>query len=227
MTASAVVPSHAGLDVRALSKMHGVTPLLLDVTFAVRPGELVAVVGEAGAGKTTLVRLLAGHLTPSGGRIRLGGLDLRSARLEWTDRIGYVPQVRAHIGNIMLKDLLHVSARARQVPPSQLARRVGEVAATCGIEPHLRASHARLTRDARARAALAQALLHRPHLLLLDNLLEDLADADRHDVGQLLGRLRGSLTIVSTGIEAHALHTNADRVLRLDRGRLTFNGPLD
>ena len=88
------------IDVRALSKLHGQAPALLDVTFAADSRELVVITGPAGAGKTTLLKLLAGHMMPSGGRIRIHGIDARTSRLAASAQVGYVPQTLMSCGSM-------------------------------------------------------------------------------------------------------------------------------
>lgn len=210
------------IEVRALSKLYGQNAALLDVTFSVTPGELVGLVGPPRGGRTTLLKLLAGHLTPTGGRIQVCGIDVRVARLALTAHVGYVPQARQIRGDMRPWDLLAFSGRARQIPRDQLEGRLREVAALCNLGDELHAPCRLLDESGRARVALAQALLHDPLVLLLDEFLTGLDSAVVSDLTVLLRRLRGRTTLIVTGSPSLVALLQADRTLLLDRGHLVL-----
>ena len=214
----------SAVDVRALSKLHGSTAALLDVTFSVAPGDLIAILGASGSGKTTLLKLLAGHVTPTGGRIRVSGLDLRTARLALTARTGYVSQIRRDFGHMVSRDLLEFSARARQIPERQVNSRIEHVVAVCELDGELDMPCRRLSVDGRTRVALAQALLHEPSVLLLDEILSGLDDRETQQTTRVLSRLRGGTTLLVTGPLTAGTLLAADRALVLEGGRLAFDG---
>ena len=219
-------PLVPAIDVRALSKLHGSTAALLDVTFSVAPGHLVAVLGAPGSGKTTLLKLLVGHVTPTGGRVRVEGIDLRAARLALTGRIGYVSQFRIDLGTMRPLDVLEFGARARQIPPQQLEGRLEQVTAVCELDGELRAPFRRLSTLGRARVALAQALMHEPSVLLLDELLTGLDDGGILAIVRVLERLRGGITLVVSGAPGIDAALAADRSLQLEGGRLASDSVL-
>lgn len=221
---STAVPRRTpAIDVRALSKLHGQTPALLDVTFTAHDRELVVVTGPAGAGKSTLLKLLAGHMTPSGGRITIHGIDARVSRLAASAQVGYVPQTLMSCGDMRPGDLLTFSGQARQIAPDRLEERLREVIAECELEPALEASCAQLDAPARARVAIAQVLLHDPSVLLLDDVVPLAGQRDDAALAQLVHRLRRHCTVVLTG-PVSLLDTFSDaRRLTLAHGRLTFD----
>lgn len=211
------------IDVRALSKLHGQTPALLDVTFAAGDRELVVLTGPAGAGKTTLLKLLAGHMTPSGGRIRIHGIDARTSRLAASARVGYVPQTLMSCGDMRPADLLAFSGRARQIAPERLEARLREVIAECDLEPALGLSCARLEAPARAQVAIAQVLLHDPSVLLLDEVVPVAGHRDAAAIAQLVHRLRAHRTVLLAGPVGLVNAFPGARLITLDHGRLTFD----
>jgi len=212
------------IDVRALSKLHGPTAALMDVTFSIEPGDMVAVLGAPGTGKTTLLKLLAGHVTPTGGRIRVCGIDVRTARVALTEKIGYVSQHMGDRGNMSPRDLLEFGGRARQIPPRMLNRRIEDVVAICELDGEFHAPCERLDADGRGRVALARALLHEPSVLLLDGLLAEPDEAGMLGTLRILRRLRGATTLLVTGPARMLSVLPANRALLLDGGRLTFDG---
>ncbi len=208
---------------RALSKLHGQAPALLDVTFAAPDRELVVVTGPEGAGKTTLLKLLAGHMTPSGGRVRIHGIDGRTSRLAASAQVGYVPQTLMSCGDMRPGDLLSFSGRARQIAPDRLEARLREVIVECELEPTLGFSCAQLDAPARARVAIAQVLLHDPSVLLLDDVVPMAGQRDAASLAQLVHRLREQRTVLVTG-PVRLVDTFPDaRLITLDHGRLTFD----
>lgn len=207
------------IDVRALSKLHGTTPVLLDVTFSVPRGTRAAVTGAAGSGKTTLMKLLAGTLAPSGGRIRLFDLDPRYARLDALASVGFVPQGRTACTSMHVADMFRYAGRARRLPPATLDARIATVAREWDLGPHLASRGDALDHATRARMHVALALLHAPGLLLLDDPFTALPPREADD---LLHRLRGAhpdlTTVLATAETGWA--AACDRVLHLDHGRL-------
>ncbi|MEQ1727759.1 MAG: ATP-binding cassette domain-containing protein [Vicinamibacterales bacterium] len=222
-SSSAAAHRTPAIDVRALSKLHGQTPALLDVTFSALDRELVVVTGPEGAGKTTLLKLLAGHMTPSGGRITIHGIDARMSRLAASAQVGYVPQTLISCGDMRPGDLLTFSGQARQIAPERLDARLREVIAECELEPSLDSSCAQLDAPARARVAIAQVLLHDPSVLLLDDVVPVAGQRDAASLAQLVHGLRRRRTVVVTGPVSLVDAFPDARLITLDHGRLTFD----
>ncbi|HUR34501.1 MAG TPA: ATP-binding cassette domain-containing protein [Vicinamibacterales bacterium] len=214
------------IDVRALSKLHGAVPTLLDVSFTVKPLEFVGVAGAPGAGRTTLLKLLAGHLSPSGGRVRVFGFDHRLSRLAADGLVGYVPQQRLLRGDMSVQDLLAFTGRARRIDPQILDRRLADVVDAVGLGAALDQTCERLPPSGQVRVALGQALMHRPSLLLLDDPLAGLSAGEEEQLVALLQRLNGETTIVMSLDWPRVDRLPAARILRLEHGRLRFDGHL-
>lgn len=207
------------IDVRALSKLHGSAPVLLDVSFAVEAGSLVSLNGPSGSGKSTLLKLLAGTLSPSGGRIRLFDIDLRQARLSAMAILGFVPQGRSACASMALHDVLRHAGRARRLSAAVLDKRIEALVDDWALAPHLTARCDRLGQAVQARIDIATTLLHGPRILLLDEPLTMLTADESNDVMARLERLRGDLTIIAaTG--GHTSIRGCDTVLTLAHGRL-------
>lgn len=211
------------IDVRALSKLHGQTPALLDVTFAADDRELVVIAGPTNAGKTTLLKLLAGHMTPSGGRIRIHGIDARTLRLAASASVGYVPQTLMSCGDMHPGDLLTFSGQARQIAPGQLDARLRDVIGECELEGALGSTCAALDAPARARVAIAQVLLHDPSVLLLDDVVPLAGRRDAGSLAQLVHRLRRHRTVLLAGPVSLVDAFPGARLITLAHGRLTFD----
>jgi ABC-2 type transport system ATP-binding protein len=212
------------VDVRALSKFHGGAPALHDVSFSIAAGALVAVVGPPGAGKSTLVRTLAGLVTPTGGRIRISGLDPRMSRFEVSALIGLVPQDPPSYGDMRARDVLEFSGRARGLPPGLLARRIDQATAMCRIAALLDTPGSQLDHAGRLRVTLAQALLHDPAIVLLDGWLDQIEQGDVEPAVDVLASLHERKTVVVAGPASILSRVAFDQVLMLDNGRVAFSG---
>lgn len=208
------------IDVRALSKLHGNSPALLDVSFEVAVGSRVRLTGAPGSGKSTLLKLLAGCMTPSGGRIRLHGADLRLARLEATAAIGYVPQVSSACTSMRPADILDYSGRSRQLPRATLEQRIRSVVEQWDLGRCLDSRCDSLEPALRTRVALALAMLHEPALLLLDEPLTGLPAPDAHELLARIDARAGRATVVLACGGDTPLTAWGTRHLALARGRL-------
>jgi energy-coupling factor transport system ATP-binding protein len=197
------------------------------VSFDVRPGEFVALVGANGSGKSTLARLCDGLLVPTSGVVEVDGLDTRDSECTWDvrRRVGLVLQDPDDqiVGTSVQEDTAF-GPENLGVPPAQIRERVDECLATVGLtgidkrEPHL------LSEGQKQRLAVAGALAMRPRYLVMDEATSMLDPAGRADVLELLRRLARD----GTGI-VHVTHrldelADADRVAVLSQGRLVFEG---
>ena len=199
---------------QALGRSLGPRVALRDVTFTLDAGERVGLVGRNGAGKSTLLRLLAGLLDPSAGSLRLFGAQPTVAP-GWRAQIGYVPErppvhERMRVGAF----LEHVAALRGLADP---ARAAAEVADRCGLtDPGARI--ATLSHGYRQRVGLAQALVHRPQLLLLDEPTSGLDPVQVAELGELLAGLEA--TVILSSHRLVELTRIADRFLVLSAGNL-------
>ena len=205
--------------------------LLDDLSFAVRPGELLAILGNSGAGKSTLLKLLAGQLKPSSGQLLLNGRALPSRRHLWSRAIGYVPQDDTVHAGLPVERALLYAARLRLpagTPPDELRARVRETLDLVGLTERAGAPIGRLSGGERKRACIAVEILTRPSLLLLD---EPTASLDPPWDRQIMALLRRFADEGQTVVVVTHKTTSVDlcdRVLFLAAGgRLAFHGAPD
>ncbi len=203
-------------------------PALQDISFSVRPGELVALVGPSGAGKTTLVSLVVRFYDPTSGRILLDGVDLRQFALDWLRRqVGVVFQDTFLFASTVRENIVFglegvaesdVIAAARAANAWEFIERLPE-----GLDTPVGPRGARLSEGERQRIAIARAVLRNPPILILDEPTSSLDPRADYLVRSALANLtRGRTTLVI----AHRLETarRANRILVLDRGRLVEAG---
>lgn len=212
------------IEARGLSKYYGPFVAVEAVRFAIPRGQIVAFLGPNGAGKTTTMKMLTGFLAPSAGSAEIAGLDVRERRLEAVRRLGYLPENGPLYPEMTPADLLRFFGEAREIPPARLPGRIGEVAALCGLQQVMEKPIGKLSRGFRQRVGLAQALLHDPEVLIMDEPTAGLDPNQIRDFRRNIRRLGAEKTVlISTHIlrEAEAV---ADRVLLVNGGRLVFDG---
>jgi ABC-2 type transport system ATP-binding protein len=212
--------------IRALELTRRFAGLLaLDgVSFEARPGEVLGFLGPNGAGKTTTMRILTGYLAPSSGRVEVCGLDVARDSRAARARIGYLPESVPLYGEMRVDEYLRYRAALKGVPPRARGPRLDEVTARVGIAGERRRVIGQLSKGYRQRVGLADALLHRPEVLILDEPTDGLDPNQRRDVLDLIAELgRERTVILSTHILPEVEHV-CGRVVILDRGRVIAEG---
>lgn len=189
------------IEVRNLAFTYHDHPVLRDVSFVVSPGEVVSVVGANGAGKTTLLKILATLAVPDSGSVILDGKDALMQPLRYRRQIGYLPETVAFYDDMIVKDYLHYRALLKGEPMKRVRRRVSEAAELCQVTDCLDIPLRNLSLGIRKRIALADALLLRPRVLLLDDFLAGLDSNMRRMSGELLSNAAAFSSVIVTGHE--------------------------
>jgi len=212
------------IEARNLSKFYGPFVAVESVRFAIPRGQIVAFLGPNGAGKTTTMKMLTGYLAPSAGSAQIAGLDVHQERLEATRRLGYLPENGPLYPDMTPAELLRFFGEAREIQPSALPGRIREVAALCALGEVMEKPIGKLSRGFRQRVGVAQALLHDPDVLIMD---EPTAGLDPNQIRDFRLNIRrlgaGKTVLISTHI-LREVEAVADRVLVVNGGRLVFDG---
>jgi ABC-2 type transport system ATP-binding protein len=215
------------IEVEHLSKIYpGGLAAVRDVSFAVERGEVVGFLGPNGAGKSTTMRILSGFISPSGGTVRVGGVDVTRDSLRVRSQIGYLPENCPLYPEMRVCEYLRYRANLKGVPPRHLRSRVDRVTEQCGLGEVSRRLIGQLSKGFRQRVGIADALVHNPDLLILD---EPTIGLDPNQI-LLIRRLIAELSEVHTLlISTHILQeveASCDRVLVLNRGEIVESAPL-
>ncbi|HEV2953430.1 MAG TPA: ATP-binding cassette domain-containing protein [Candidatus Dormibacteraeota bacterium] len=213
------------IEVKGLTKRYGELPVLEDVSFSVPDGQHLGLLGPKGAGNSTLLRLLAAFFPPSLGHAIVAGYDIEIDSREVRRRIGYLPQAQGLYGEMRVSDLLLTFCKLRGIVPTQWSARVAEALAVCGLAGHHHSIISRLPPHVRHRVGLAQAMVHQPPLVLLDEPLNGLEAGEREATLELIGKIgQGRTTVVASHILGDVT-TTCQRVLVLSQGRLVGDTP--
>ncbi len=206
------------IDVEGLVKEYGTRRAIDGLTFHARRGEIVGFLGPNGAGKTTTMRILTGYMPPTEGRAAIAGFDVVADSLEVRRRVGYLPETVPLYPDMSVWDYLEFMGRLRRVP--DLETRLETVLEQVGMEERAESYIGALSKGMRQRVGLAQALLHEPEVLILDEPTIGLDPAQVVEVRGLIREIgREHTVLLSTHILSEAQQL-CDRVLIINRGRI-------
>jgi ABC-2 type transport system ATP-binding protein len=211
------------IELRGLRKHFGRRQALAGVDLSLHSGQIVGVVGPDGAGKTTLIRALAGLLEIEAETANVLGHDLRDDVTALKAELGYVPQAFSLHRELSVMENLRFTARLHRMPAAELETRAAELLERTGLAPYHERRAAALSGGMKQKLAIANALLIRPRLLLLDEPTAGVDVPARTQIWGMLDAARAAaLVVMSTSYleEAEA----CDRLLYLDAGRLLANG---
>jgi ABC-type multidrug transport system ATPase subunit len=210
---------------RGLSKRFGKHMALENVDLDVSAGTALGLLGPAGAGKSTLIRLLAGLLRPTAGTLTIGGA--RTESVARRRRLGVVLQDSHLYGWMTVRETLAFAADLAKVPRALIPARIDAVAGHFGLEEVLALRVSAVDRPTRGRVSVAQAVIGDPDVLLLDEPSAALDPESRRRVLGFLAPLRGRTTVVLASHRFADVNAVCDRVLVLDAGRVTLEAPID
>ena len=206
------------LEVRNLSFAYRQQKVLRDVSFVVSPGEVVSIVGANGAGKTTLLRILATLQLPDSGTVMMDGLDAFARPLRYRRQLGFLSERVALYDDMSVKEYLRYRAVLKGEPAKRVRRRVSESVELCQIGDVLRQPIASLSMGQRKRVAIADAMILRPRILLLDDFLAGLDGSLRESTGALLSTAVAFSSVIVTGHEIDDFAKWTTRFLVLRNG---------
>jgi ABC-2 type transport system ATP-binding protein len=212
------------IEAIGLSKYYGDFAAIEDVNFQIKRGEVVAFLGPNGAGKSTTMKLLTGYLGPSAGTARIAGHDIARDRLAASSRLGYLPENGPLYADMTPRSLLEFFADARGMSAQRKHERIGAVIELCALGAVIGKAIGKLSKGYRQRVGMAQALLHEPDVLILDEPTAGLDPNQIREVRETLRRLGREKTILVSTHIMQEVEAIAQRVLFINEGHLVFDG---
>src|SRR5688572_6045927 len=208
------------IEVQHLTKRYGPVTAVDDVTFRVERGEILGFLGPNGAGKTTTMRVLTGYMPPTEGKAIVAGFDVLEQPVDAKRRTGYLPETPPLYPDMTVRDYLDFVARIKGVPRNERKNRVGAVMERTRVHDVGRRHCGKLSKGYRQRVGLAQALLHNPDVLILDEPTAGLDPKQIIETRKLIKELAGDHTIIlSTHILPEVSQT-CQRVVIINKGRV-------
>ncbi|MCB9904690.1 MAG: ABC transporter ATP-binding protein [Planctomycetes bacterium] len=212
------------IEIQHLTKRFGALTAVDDVTFDVGRGEVLGFLGPNGAGKSTTMKMVTGFLDPTSGTARVCGHDVTKDPIAAQKRIGYLPEGAPLYGDMTALGLLKFVAEARGIPSGERKAAIERVVSRVHIEEVLRRRIDTLSKGFKRRVGLAQAIVHDPDVLILDEPTDGLDPNQKHDVRQLILEMsKDKVIVLSTHIleEVSAVCT---RAIIIAHGKLRFDG---
>ena len=213
------------IEAEGLTKYYGDFAAIRDVTFSIPQGEVVAFLGPNGAGKSTTMKLLTGYLSLSSGMARVAGHDMTTDRLAGSTRLGYLPENGPLYLDMTPRGLLEFFADARGMSVARKRERIDAVVELCDLKSVIGKAIGKLSRGYRQRVGMAQALLHEPDVLILDEPTAGLDPNQIREVRDTIRKLGQDKTILLSTHILQEVEAMAGRVLFINEGELIFDGP--
>ncbi len=218
----------AAIEVEGLAKRYGDLEAVRDLSFSIRAGEVVGFLGPNGAGKTTTMRMLTGFVPATDGVARIAGHDIFSEPLAARRALGYLPETPPLYPEMSPLSFVDFVARLKDVPRTERPEAVDRALELCGLQEVRRREIRQLSKGFRQRVGLAQAIVHNPPVLILDEPTIGLDPIQIREIRALIQDLAasgGQTVILSTHILAE-VEAICQRVILIDRGRKALDEPL-
>ena len=213
------------IAVRDLKKSYGAHVALRGINFSIEHGEVVGFLGPNGAGKSTAMKILTGYLTPSAGDASVEGYDVLTEPIQARAAIGYLPESAPLYTDMRVEDYLEFVGQVRGLGDAERTSAIARVASLCGIADRLAQTIGTLSKGYRQRVGLAQALLHDPSILILDEPTTGLDPNQIVEIRNLIREIgRKKTVLLSTHILSEVVAT-CDRVIIIHRGEIAADGP--
>jgi ABC-2 type transport system ATP-binding protein len=212
------------INVEHLTKRFGAKCAVDDVTFSVNKGEVLGFLGPNGAGKSTSMRMITGYLPPTAGAITVAGFNVADQPLEARRRIGYLPENAPIYSDMSVFGFLSFCAEMRGLFGSAKKSAIDRVVQLCFLERVLHQSVDTLSKGFRHRTCLAQALIHDPEVLILDEPTDGLDPNQKYEVRTLIKRMGSEKAIIFSTHILEEVEAACSRAIIIDQGKIVANG---
>jgi ABC-2 type transport system ATP-binding protein len=212
------------IKINNLVKAFGAKRAVDGVSFAVERGEVLGFLGPNGAGKSTTMRMITGFIPPTSGTVTVGGHDVAEAPLEAKRLIGYLPEAAPSYPDMTVQGFLSFAAEMRGLDGEARRKAVGRAVERCFLTSVLHQSIDTLSKGYKHRTCLAQALIHDPEVLILDEPTDGLDPNQKHEVRNLIRELGKTKAVVFSTHILEEVDAACSRAIIIDRGRIVANG---
>jgi len=208
------------IQVENLTKYYGKRLAVDNINFNVERGEVVGFLGPNGAGKTTTMRILTGFLAPTQGNVWIAGYDMSKHSLEARQRIGYFPEATPLYTDVTVRSYLDFSARLRGLDKNRIKTRIEEVVDICHLEEYVDVLIGKLSKGFRQRVGVAQAIIHEPDVLILDEPTIGIDPIQVSMTRQLIKEIGKEHTILLSTHILPEVSMTCERVIIINEGRI-------
>jgi len=215
------------ITVEKLTKRFGPKLAVDNISFSVQKGEVLGFLGPNGAGKSTSMRMITGYLPPSAGNVSVCGFDVVEEPLKTRSRIGYLPENAPIYSDMSVLGFLKFCAELRGLFGAAGNKAINRVVQLCFLQPVLHQSVDTLSKGYRHRTCLAQALIHDPEVLILDEPTDGLDPNQKHEVRTLIRRMGQDKAIIFSTHILEEVEAACTRAIIIDGGKIVANGTPD
>ena len=215
------------ISVKNLRKQYGSLVAVRDLSFEVKQGQIVGLLGHNGAGKTTVMKVMTGFLEPTSGTITVGGKDVRSDRISVQNQIGYMPENAPLYDEMLVQEYLLMMAELRGIEVSQRRQSVIDAITDTGLSNRAVQQIGTLSKGYRQRVGLAQAILHKPDVLVLDEPTNGLDPVQILEIRALIQKLAQTATVIISTHILSEIEAVCNQVVILIDGELAAHDSID
>ncbi len=218
--------SNPTLTAHNLVRRYGPHTAVDHVSFELHRGEVLGFLGPNGAGKSTTMQMLTGNLAPSGGSVRICGVDLREHPREAKARLGYLPETPPLYRDLTVDEFLILAAKLHRVGKGEIAAAVAHAKERCGLKKVGRKLIGALSKGYRQRLGIAQAIVHNPEVVILDEPTVGLDPLQIREIRSLIRELGGEHSVILSTHILPEVESACDRVQIMNEGKLVFQDTL-
>jgi len=215
------------IEIKNLSKKLGDNLILDKISFSVSQGEILGFLGPNGAGKTTTMKIITSFWSPTAGSVLIDGFDTAGDSLKTRKKIGYLPETVPLYEDMKVIEYLKFIAEIRDIEKNEIKSRLKEVVAICGLAKVLRLPIEELSKGYRQRLGLAQAIMHRPDILILDEPTTGLDPNQIVEIRDLIKTIGREKTVIFSTHILSEVSATCDRVIIINNGRIVGQGRPD
>jgi len=215
------------ISTKNVSKFYGSTQVLKDISFEIVQGEIVGFLGPNGAGKTTLMRILTTYLQPTSGKVIIADCDISQNSFAARQNLGYLPENLPLYLDMTVKDYLKFAGKLKNIPYRPLTTRIDQVLEECALHDVKNMPIANLSKGYKQRVGIAQAIIHNPKVLILDEPTNGLDPQQILQVRKLIKGLEHKRTVILSTHILSEIEQIAQRVLIINKGKIVADDSLN
>ncbi len=215
------------VEANQLTRLYGGREAVSDVSFTLSKGEVLGFLGPNGAGKSTTMKMLTGNLAPSNGSVKICGIDMIENPKEAKALIGYLPEMRPLYKELTVDEYLQVAARLHRVSAKHIKKAVEIAKERCGLGHMSKRLIENLSNGYQQRVGIAQAIIHSPMVVILDEPTVGLDPIQIRDIRALIREVGAEHSVIISTHILPEVEMVCDHVQIIDKGKLVFNGSID
>ena len=215
------------VEATELTRLYGGREAVSNVSFTLTKGQVLGFLGPNGAGKSTTMKMLTGNLAPSNGSVKICGIDMIENPKEAKALIGYLPEMRPLYKELTVDEYLTIAARLHRVSSSHVKKAVEHAKERCGLGHMSKRLIENLSNGYQQRVGIAQAIIHSPMVVILDEPTVGLDPIQIRDIRALIREVGSEHSVIISTHILPEVEMVCDHVQIIDKGKLVFNGPID